>query len=71
VEFRELERVADVILVGVRAEHVVAGHAGERDAAVRVFLQIGIEDEAGALDFDEETGMAEGGEAHDGGRTRD
>ena len=48
VEFRQRDGVEDVILVGVGAENPVARHLRERHAAVRIVLQVGIKDDAGA-----------------------
>lgn len=83
VQVCERHRIGNVVLVRVRAEHVVARHLRGIDAAVRVFLQVGIEDEAHArlphgyvgqaVSFEAEARMAEESEAHGGRgqRTKD
>lgn len=65
VEAGEGERVADVVAVGVRAEHVVAGDVRGFSVENRIFREVGIDDEPNPGDFDAETGMTERGDSHE------
>ena len=69
VKAGERHGIADVVLVSVAAEHVIAGDRGGIDRAVGIFGEVGIEDEPRAGHLDEEAGVAEVGQAHAGGKT--